>query len=91
MQPRDPAFGEMWALIHSEQLLSTRLGMLRLQLSDSSLTQMPEFEQRVVALQKLQYVSLDRTVLLKVRLEMKTTTCIVCLRLTKDFFVAVCL
>lgn len=56
----------MWALVHSEHLLATRLGMLRLQLSDSSLTQMPEFEQRVVVLQKLQYVSLDRTVLLKV-------------------------
>lgn len=56
----------MWALVHSEQLLATRLGLLKLQLSDSSLTQMPEFEQRVGVLQRLQYVSMDRTVLLKV-------------------------
>lgn len=60
----------MWAIVYSEHLLATRLGMLRLQLSDSSLTQMPEFEQRGIALQRLQYVSLDRTVLLKVRCHM---------------------
>lgn len=55
----------MWALVRSERLLRSRLDALEHRLSDASLAQMPEFEQRVGVLQELRYISNDRTVQLK--------------------------
>lgn len=63
---REPAFGEMWAMVHSEALLEERLKKLAHQLSDANLQQMPEFHQRVEVLKKLEYIAPDNTVQMKV-------------------------
>jgi antiviral helicase SKI2 len=57
----------MYAIVRSEALLSERLRALSHQLSDANLTQMPEFQQRVEVLQRLEYVATDNTVQLKGR------------------------
>jgi hypothetical protein len=67
---RDPALGEMHAMVRSEALLEERLRRLSHQLSDANLAQMPEFEQRVDVLRRLRYISGDNTV------ELKVETCI---------------
>ena len=63
---REPAFPEMWALVHSEALLEERLQRLAHQMSDANLQQMPEFHQRVEVLRRLEYLAPDNTVLIKV-------------------------
>lgn len=63
---REPALGEMVALVRSEALLAARLRGLAHQLSDANLQQMPEFQQRVKVLQEMGYVGEDNTVQLKV-------------------------
>lgn len=62
---KEPGFGEMWALVHSEALLEQRLRSLAHTLSDASLQQMPEFHQRLEVLRRLGYVAADDTVLMK--------------------------
>ena len=64
----EPAFGEMWALVHSETLLEERLRSLSHQISDANLKQMPEFHQRVEVLREMGYVSSDYTVQMKASL-----------------------
>lgn len=64
---KEPAFGEMWALVHSEALLEDRLKALTHQISDANLKQMPEFHQRVDILRQLEYVSPENIVQMKVR------------------------
>ena len=63
---RDPALGEMYALVRSEALLEDRLNRLKHQVSDASLAQMPDFNQRVQVLRQLDYISVDDVVELKV-------------------------
>lgn len=63
---REPAFGEIWALVHNEAVLEERLGRLAHQVSDANLQQLPEFHQRVEVLRRLEYVAPDDTVLMKV-------------------------
>lgn len=65
---RDPALGEMYALIRSQGLLEGRLRALAHQVSDANLQQMPDFQQRVEVLRKLEYIAGDNTVQLKVSL-----------------------
>lgn len=62
---REPAFGEMWALVHSEALLTARLAGISHQISDANLQQMPDFHQRVRVLRELGYVAHDDTVAMK--------------------------
>lgn len=64
---REPAFSKMWAQVHSEALLKSRLARLAHQVSDASLQQLPDFHQRVEMLKQLEYVAPDDTVLMKVR------------------------
>ena len=64
---KEPAFGEMLALVRSEALLEERLRLLAHQLSDANLQQMPEFYQRVEVLRQLGYVAPDNTVEMKVQ------------------------
>lgn len=64
---RDPALGEMYALVRSEALLEDRLNRLKHQVSDASLAQMPDFNQRVQVLRQLDYISAEDVVELKVR------------------------
>ena len=73
---REPAFGEMLALVRSEALLEDRLRTIAHQLSDANLQQMPEFHQRVEVLRQLGYIASDNTVEMKVLLT---------LRMFKDF------
>ena len=63
---RDPALGEMYALVRSEALLEDRLNRLKHQVSDASLAQMPDFNQRVQVLRQLDYISAEDVVELKV-------------------------
>ena len=63
---REPAFGEMLALVRSEALLEERLRSIAHQLSDANLQQMPEFHQRVEVLRQLGYIAPDDTVEMKV-------------------------
>ena len=63
---RDPALGEMYALVRSQGLLESRLRALAHQVSDANLQQMPDFQQRVEVLRQLEYIALDNTVQLKV-------------------------
>lgn len=63
---REPAFGEMLALVRSEALLEERLRSIAHQLSDANLQQMPEFHQRVEVLRQLGYIAPDSTVEMKV-------------------------
>ncbi len=63
---REPAFGEMLALVRSEALLEDRLRSIAHQLSDANLQQMPEFHQRVEVLRQLGYITSDNTVEMKV-------------------------
>lgn len=72
---REPAFGEMWALVHSEALLEDRLRSLTHQISDANLKQMPEFHQRVDVLQSLEYVSPDNIVQMKVKQSNPASSC----------------
>ena len=65
---RDPALGEMYALVRSQGLLESRLRALAHQVSDANLQQMPDFQQRVEVLRQLEYIALDNTVQLKVAL-----------------------
>lgn len=64
---RDPALGEMYALVRSQGLLEGRLKALAHQVSDANLQQMPDFQQRVEVLRRLDYIAQDNTVQLKVR------------------------
>ena len=66
---RDPALGKMYALVRSEALLEDRLNRLKHQVSDASLAQMPDFNQRVQVLRQLDYISAEDVVELKVRLD----------------------
>lgn len=63
---REPAFGEMLALVRSDALLEERLRSIAHQLSDANLQQMPEFHQRVEVLRQLGYIAPDSTVEMKV-------------------------
>lgn len=63
---RDPALGEMYALVRSQGLLEGRLRALAHQVSDANLQQMPDFQQRVEVLRQLDYIAPDNTVQLKV-------------------------
>lgn len=63
---RDPALGEMYALVRSQGLLEGRLRALAHQVSDANLQQMPDFQQRVEVLRQLEYIASDNTVQLKV-------------------------
>lgn len=63
---RDPALGEMYALVRSQGLLEGRLRALAHQVSDANLQQMPDFHQRVEVLRRLEYIATDNTVQLKV-------------------------
>ena len=62
---RDPALGEMYALVRSQGLLESRLKALAHQVSDANLQQMPDFQQRVEVLRRLDYIAQDNTVQLK--------------------------
>lgn len=64
---RDPALGEMYALVRSQGLLESRLRALAHQVSDANLQQMPDFQQRVEVLKQLEYIAADNTVQLKGR------------------------
>ena len=64
---RDPALGEMYALVRSQRLLEGRLRALAHQVSDANLQQMPDFQLRVEVLRRLDYIAADNTVQLKVR------------------------
>ena len=78
---RDPALGEMYALVRSQELLESRLRALAHQVSDANLQQMPDFQQRVEVLRQLEYTALDNTVQLKVavtKLCMVSNTCNTC-------------
>ena len=70
---RDPALGEMYALVRSEALLEDRLSRLKHQVSDASLAQMPDFNQRVQVLRQLDYISTEDVVELKVRVTSSPT------------------
>ena len=59
---KDPMLPEMVATIKSEKLLMSRLNLLSLKTSDASLSQMPEFHQRIKILQKMGYILSDKTV-----------------------------
>ena len=63
---REPALGEMYALVRSQGLLEGRLRALAHQVSDANLQQMPDFQQRVDVLRRLEYIADDNTVQLKV-------------------------
>ena len=63
---QDPALGEMYALVRSQGLLESRLKALAHQVSDANLQQMPDFQQRVEVLRRLDYIAQDNTVQLKV-------------------------
>lgn len=63
---RDPALGDMYALVRSEALLAGRLSALTHQVSDASLAQMPDFNQRVAVLRQLDYISSEDVVQIKV-------------------------
>ena len=62
---RDPALGQMYALVRSQGLLESRLKALAHQVSDANLQQMPDFQQRVEVLRRLDYIAPDNTVQLK--------------------------
>ena len=64
---RDPALGEMYALVRSQGLLESRLRALAHQVSDANLQQMPDLQQRVEVLKELEYIAADNTVQLKVQ------------------------
>ncbi|KAL0030068.1 hypothetical protein WJX79_004816 [Trebouxia sp. C0005] len=64
---RDPALGEMYALVRSQGLLESRLRALAHQVSDANLQQMPDFQQRIEVLRQLEYIAHDNTVQLKGR------------------------
>ncbi|MEW5305638.1 MAG: hypothetical protein WDW36_008165 [Sanguina aurantia] len=68
LQPHScSSLGEQYELVRSVYGLRQRLAKLRHQLSDASLQQMPEFEQRVAVLQELGYLDESRCVALKGR------------------------
>lgn len=54
-------------MVRSEALLAERMQRLSHQVSDANLAQMPDFRQRVEVLRRLQYVSEDNIVELKVQ------------------------
>ena len=54
---RDPALGEMLALVRSETLLSNRLAALAHLTSDAALNAMPDFRQRVAVLERMGYLT----------------------------------
>ena len=62
---QDPALGHMYALVRSQGLLESRLKALAHQVSDANLQQMPDFQQRVEVLRRLDYIAPDNTVQLK--------------------------
>ncbi|GIL59558.1 hypothetical protein Vafri_14316, partial [Volvox africanus] len=64
---RDPGLVEAFQLVRTRRRLERRSAELRHQLSDASLQQLPEFEQRVGVLQQLGYLAEDRSVTLKGR------------------------
>lgn len=64
---RCPQLAEQYALVRSQAMLESRLESIRHQLSDASLSQMPEFYQRLAVLRRLGYVTGDDTVSLKGR------------------------
>ncbi|GFR45794.1 hypothetical protein Agub_g7248, partial [Astrephomene gubernaculifera] len=64
---RDPGLVEAFQLVRTQRRLARRIAQLRHQLSDASLQQLPEFEQRVGVLQQLGYLGADRGVTLKGR------------------------
>ncbi|KAG2427509.1 hypothetical protein HYH02_014555, partial [Chlamydomonas schloesseri] len=64
---RDPGLVEAYGLVRRQRRLQLRRQELRHQLSDASLQQLPEFEQRVAVLQRLGYLAPDRSVTLKGR------------------------
>ena len=76
---RDPALGEMYALVRSQGLLESRLSALAHQVSDANLQQMPDFQQRVEVLKQLEYIAPDNTVQLKV------IACFCCSTILVDF------
>ena len=64
---QDPLLPEMLAIVRSEKLLARRLARLASQTSNAGLAQLPEFNQRVVVLQRMGYLGHDRTVTMKGR------------------------
>ena len=64
---RDPLLPEMLAIVRSEKLLAARLSKLDRQVSDAGLAQLPEFNHRVLVLQKLGYLDAEKTVTMKGR------------------------
>ncbi|MEW5316769.1 MAG: hypothetical protein WDW38_008119 [Sanguina aurantia] len=68
LQPHScSSLGEQYELVRSVYGLRQHLAKLRHQLSDASLQQMPEFEQRVAVLQELGYLDESRCVAMKGR------------------------
>ena len=63
---RDPALGEMYALVRSQGLLESRLRALAHQVSDANLQQMPDFQHSIEVLRQLAYIAQDNPVQLKV-------------------------
>ncbi|PNW76952.1 hypothetical protein CHLRE_11g482483v5 [Chlamydomonas reinhardtii] len=64
---RDPGLAEAYSAVRRQRRLQARRQQLRHRLSDASLQQLPEFEQRVRVLQRLGYLAPDRSVTLKGR------------------------
>ncbi len=54
--------------------IKNKANSLRFALSDDNLQLMPEFQQRLIVLQKLNYIDADNTVLLKGRVAREVVT-----------------
>ena len=85
---RDPALGEMYALVRSQRLLEGRLRALAHQVSDANLQQMPDFQLRVEVLRQLDYIAADNTVQLKVWPEFAAADTVVQLTLWVEYIAA---
>ncbi|EDQ92980.1 uncharacterized protein MONBRDRAFT_13948 [Monosiga brevicollis MX1] len=70
-----PNFVQLYAHYHERKTLEKQVQELEHKLSDANLRLLPEYEQRMHVLERLDYISSEQTVLLKGRVACEITTC----------------
>ncbi|EGD74295.1 ATP-dependent DEAD/H RNA helicase [Salpingoeca rosetta] len=70
-----PDFTSMYGRLHERRVLMNQIDSLQHQLSDRNLTLLPEYEQRIEVMQRLQFINSERIVQLKGRVACEITTC----------------
>lgn len=70
-----PKLGEQYENLDKQLRLKEKIDTIKYALSDANLELMPEFEKRVLVLQKLKYIDNERTVQLKGRVACELNSC----------------